>query len=194
MLCEPRLADAVTLLLYFLPATPLLFMGQEWRSKTPFLYFTDHAGELGQAVTQGRYDEFGHFAAYQHGGAPVPDPQALETFERSKLNWTLSPDQQQTLELHRRALALRRSDRVLGSRGEVRSGVLGTVLWAKLRHPQGERLFLLNVGEGEVSVAGIPGVSPPHYQSLLATGDVRMTSRAFELAAKSAAILARVEH
>jgi len=192
MLCEKRLADAVTLLLYFLPATPLVFMGQEWRSDTPFLYFTDHAGELGRAVTQGRYDEFGHFAAYQHGGPPVPDPQAPETFERSKLRWDLSAEQRNTLTLHRRALQLRRTDEVLGLHAEVRAGVTGTVLWVRLVGAAGERLLLLNIGERS-RVSGIPGVSPARYSPLLSTTEARVSAHAFELEPKSAVILARID-
>ena len=43
-----------TLLLLFLPMTPLLFMGQEWGATTPFPFFSDHAGALGEAVSRGR--------------------------------------------------------------------------------------------------------------------------------------------
>src|SRR5207237_3901357 len=39
--------------------TPLLFMGEEWGAKTPFLYFTDHGDAgLAQAVTEGRRADF----------------------------------------------------------------------------------------------------------------------------------------
>jgi len=67
------------------PFIPMLFMGEEWAASTPFLYFTDHTDqELGQAITQGRRKDFAYF-----GWEPdeVPDPQSLETFERSMLNW-----------------------------------------------------------------------------------------------------------
>ena len=42
------MAGAALLLLG--PFTPLLFQGQEWGTGTPFLFFTDHEGELGAAV------------------------------------------------------------------------------------------------------------------------------------------------
>jgi maltooligosyltrehalose trehalohydrolase len=64
---------------------PMLFQGEEWGASTPFLYFTGHeeAG-LALAVSEGRKREFAAF-----GWAPdeIPDPQAIETFEHSKLNW-----------------------------------------------------------------------------------------------------------
>jgi maltooligosyltrehalose trehalohydrolase len=64
------------------PFIPMLFQGEEWGASTPFLYFTDHKDPaLGRAVTDGRRREF---AAHVED---VPDPQAAETFERSRLNW-----------------------------------------------------------------------------------------------------------
>jgi maltooligosyltrehalose trehalohydrolase len=62
----------------------MLFQGEEFASSSPFQYFTDHDEELGRAVTAGRRREFEKF-----GWSPeqVPDPQAPETFEASKLNW-----------------------------------------------------------------------------------------------------------
>ena len=73
-------------LLLLSPYTPLLFMGQEWNASTPFLYFTDHHEELGRLVTEGRRKEFASFARF--AGDAVPDPQALETFARSRLDWS----------------------------------------------------------------------------------------------------------
>jgi maltooligosyltrehalose trehalohydrolase len=68
------------------PFVPMLFQGEEFASSSPFQYFTDHEDpELGRAVTEGRQREFRKF-----GWSPeqIPDPQAPETFERSKLNWS----------------------------------------------------------------------------------------------------------
>src|SRR6266852_4051700 len=42
------------------PQIPLLFMGEEWASERPFLFFCDFAGELAQAVREGRQREFAH--------------------------------------------------------------------------------------------------------------------------------------
>jgi maltooligosyltrehalose trehalohydrolase len=67
------------------PFIPMLFQGEEWGASSPFLYFTDHEDpELGRLVTEGRRREFAAFSAHRED---VPDPQAPETFERSKLNW-----------------------------------------------------------------------------------------------------------
>jgi maltooligosyltrehalose trehalohydrolase len=65
------------------PNIPLLFMGEEYGETAPFLYFTSHTDPaLAQAVREGRRREFARFA----WGQEVPDPQELETFQRSLLN------------------------------------------------------------------------------------------------------------
>ena len=86
VLAEPqalRLAIALQLLA---PMIPLLFMGEECAAREPFLYFTDHQGELADAVREGRRKEFGEFGRFGEGAtlASLPDPNAVETFERSR--------------------------------------------------------------------------------------------------------------
>ena len=90
---------AASVLLLCAPATPLLFMGQEWAATTPFLYFTDHPEELGKLVTEGRRNEFRHFSAFSDAAARerIPDPQDQATFRASRLDWS---------ELDRRAARL----------------------------------------------------------------------------------------
>jgi maltooligosyltrehalose trehalohydrolase len=66
------------------PFTPLLFMGEEYGEDAPFQFFTDHVDKrIARATRDGRRKEFAAFAAF--AGEEVPDPQARETFERSKL-------------------------------------------------------------------------------------------------------------
>jgi maltooligosyltrehalose trehalohydrolase len=66
------------------PFVPMMFQGEEWAASTPFQYFTDHDPELGKLISEGRRREF---AAFGWNAADVPDPQAPETWERSKLRW-----------------------------------------------------------------------------------------------------------
>lgn len=99
---------AVSALLLLSPYTPLLWMGQEWAASTPFLYFTNHNPELGRQVTEGRRAEFASFTAFS--SEKVPDPQARETFLRSKLRWeerTRTPHAE-VLKLYRDLMGLRR--------------------------------------------------------------------------------------
>jgi len=107
---EPAAWRAATMLLLTAPMTPLLFMGQEWSASTPFLFFTDFEPELGRAVTGGRRREFKDFPGFD-AQLDVPDPQAAETFERSKLRWEERGDPQHAavVALHSTLLALRAS-------------------------------------------------------------------------------------
>jgi maltooligosyltrehalose trehalohydrolase len=85
----PGAFRASSALLLTSPYTPMLWMGQEWAASSPFQYFTDHPVELGRLVTEGRREEFKLFSAFQDPELRehIPDPQAEETFERSRLKW-----------------------------------------------------------------------------------------------------------
>lgn len=75
-----RVALAVVL---FSTCTPLLFMGEEHDEAAPFQFFTDHVDPaIAEATRAGRKREFEAFAAF---GREMPDPQSIETFERSRI-------------------------------------------------------------------------------------------------------------
>ena len=98
---------AVAALTLLSPFVPLLFQGEEWGASTPFLYFTDHQDpELGRLVAEGRSKEF---SAFRWQGA-VPNPQELNTFERSKLDWSelSQPGHAELLEWYRRLIRLKK--------------------------------------------------------------------------------------
>ena len=76
-----KLAAACVLLS---PGLPLLFMGEELAETAPFLYFIDHTDhELLEAVRKGRREEFKGFGWKEE----APDPAAVETFDRCKIQW-----------------------------------------------------------------------------------------------------------
>jgi maltooligosyltrehalose trehalohydrolase len=112
---DPAVYRAVSTLLLLAPEVPLLFMGQEWAASSPFLYFTDHHEELGREVTAGRRNEFRAFASFRdpEQRAAIPDPQALDTFMRSRLCWdeVEQPPHAGVHRLYERLLALRRDIR-----------------------------------------------------------------------------------
>ncbi|MGZ4816402.1 MAG: alpha-amylase family glycosyl hydrolase, partial [Terriglobales bacterium] len=92
-------------LLLLAPETPLLWMGQEYDEEHPFQFFTDYGDPvLQKAVSEGRRKEFKDFKSF---GSEFPDPQDRATFERSKLNWNHSAEQQQMLDWYRQLLRLR---------------------------------------------------------------------------------------
>src|SRR5262249_35915412 len=60
----PQALEAAIALQLLCPQIPLIFMGEESASATPFQFFTDHHGELADAVREGRRREFASFAAF----------------------------------------------------------------------------------------------------------------------------------
>jgi maltooligosyltrehalose trehalohydrolase len=107
---------ATAALVLLSPFTPMLFMGEEWGARTPWMYITDHPEpELAQAVREGRAKEFGgHGWAQMYGEDEatfhVPDPQDPATFTASRLDWTEPelPGHARMLAWYRTLTALRR--------------------------------------------------------------------------------------
>jgi maltooligosyltrehalose trehalohydrolase len=84
-LTSPGLLRAGAALVFVSPFVPMLFQGEEWSASAPFQYFVDHQDpQLAEAVRNGRRSEF---AAFGWSPEDVPDPQAEETYRRSKLDW-----------------------------------------------------------------------------------------------------------
>ena len=91
------------------PFIPLIFQGEEFAASTPFQYFADHDDpEMARAVSEGRRREF---AAFGWDPAVIPDPEKVETFERSKLKWDEAGEGRhaEMMEWYRRLIRLRRS-------------------------------------------------------------------------------------
>src|SRR5687768_8134266 len=104
-----RAAVAVYLLA---PSIPMLFMGEEFASKSPFQFFCDFGEELRKAVTQGRQREFARFARFNDATmeAAIPDPNAPQTFLNSKIDWNSLKEEMHVgwLDYYRKLLKLRR--------------------------------------------------------------------------------------
>lgn len=102
------------------PFVPLLFMGEEYGETAPFQYFVSHNDPaLIEAVRKGRKQEFARFGWQDE----IPDPQAEETFQRSRPNWSLR-DQDRHLVLHNfyaALLARRRSVPALSNLSKART-------------------------------------------------------------------------
>jgi len=141
LLSVERLEIAAALLLTS-PFVPLLFQGEEWGARTPFLYFTDHEDPaLARAVSEGRRNEF---RAFGWDPEAVPDPQDPETFRSSRLDWTELEREphQRLLRWYRALLGLRRA------RPELRGGRIEDV---HVTHDEAERWLV--VLRGAVGVA-----------------------------------------
>jgi maltooligosyltrehalose trehalohydrolase len=172
MLVDAPKLKAIAALVLLSPFVPLLFQGEEWGARTPFLYFTDHEdAELGRLVSEGRAREFQSF----RWGGEIPDPQDPSTFERSKLDWAeiREPWHAEMLDWYRALVALRksRSRHVAPGKAKVRfdvkaqwlrfeyAGVLAmfnfTGVPRRIALPKGEWNLVLD------SQAREPGVAPP---------------------------------
>ncbi len=132
-LTSPHLMEALTAVLLLSPSIPLLFMGEEWGETHPFCFFTDFHGELARQVREGRRNEFGRWEAFRDpkNRERIPDPNALSTFEASKLDWseTAQSPHRERLALTTRLLAIRAREivpRLAGVEGQA-----GTVLAAE---------------------------------------------------------------
>jgi len=93
-------------LLLLSPQIPMVFMGEEWGSRAPFLFFTDHEPGLAQLVREGRRREFAAFADMAHG-REIPDPNSPSSFMDSDPARD-APRRAQWLSLYRHLLSLRK--------------------------------------------------------------------------------------
>ena len=84
VLSNERVLRALSAIQLLAPAPPLLFMGEEWGCRQPFLFFCDFEGELGEAVRNGRREEFKRFLSFNKN---IPDPLAEGTFRLCVLDW-----------------------------------------------------------------------------------------------------------
>ncbi len=149
-----RYAVASTLLL-FLPQPALIFMGQEFAATTPFLFFSDLGDDLGEAVTEGRRNEFAGFRAFSDPAMKrsIPDPQAEETFKASKVDLLERIMNSGMYTLYRELLALRRDDLCLGGldRGDLHAEPRGSHMLTVSRvSGDDHRLLVANFGAAAV--------------------------------------------
>lgn len=155
VLASPAALRAATVLLLLAPAPPLIFMGQEWNTKTPFPFFCDFGPELAQAVTEGRRQEFARFPQFadMRSRERIPDPNAKTTFESAMLEWSAADDEegQAWIALHRELLAIRKREIVPRLRGAVGTDadyeILGDcALFATWRLHDANLVLLANFG------------------------------------------------
>jgi maltooligosyltrehalose trehalohydrolase len=167
-LTSPGRYRAMTALLLLGPGTPMLFQGQEFAASSPFLYFADHAGALGDAVRSGRAKFLAQFPslATPEGQGSLNDPGDPSTFKRSKLDLAERDRHAPAYALHRDLIALRRGDPALDPKADRRcdGAVLGPEALA-LRYFGGngdDRLLLVNLGR-ELALAPMPEplLAPP---------------------------------
>jgi 1,4-alpha-glucan branching enzyme len=160
-LANPQAVRAAAAILLLAPSPPMLFMGDEFGAETPFLFFCDFENVLAAAVTSGRRNEFAHFAKFSDPAERerIPDPNAIATFETSKLDWKTidEPCHREWLTFHRRLLNLRREHIVSRLSRLCRPKADYKIyeehgLMARWSFPDGSKLTLLaNLGQNPLS-------------------------------------------
>jgi maltooligosyltrehalose trehalohydrolase len=159
---------AMTALMLLGPGTPMLFQGQEFAASSPFLYFADHKGELGESVCNGRREFLQQFPsiATPEMQARLDDPCAEETFQASKLDLSEREAHKEVYLMHRELMRLRREDKVFSA--QQSRGVDGSVLADEafvLRFfaaDGDDRLLVVNLGlDLNLNPAPEPLLAPP---------------------------------
>ncbi|MCQ4259871.1 malto-oligosyltrehalose trehalohydrolase [Stutzerimonas stutzeri] len=189
-LTDPDALKAATTVLLLSPMIPLLFMGEEWGAREPFLFFTSHHGELADAVREGRRGEFAEFSEFadEQTRERIPDPNAVETYEASKPDFSKmdEPEHREWQELYRHLLKIRHSEVVPRLEGSSFLGAqaLGeAAALARWRLGDGSELRLeLNLSSVDVPVDPIPAGA----RLLHASRGAEAESQAGTLAARSA--------
>jgi 1,4-alpha-glucan branching enzyme len=156
-LADPAALEAAIALQFLCPQIPLLFMGEELASQAPFLFFTDHNEELAKAVREGRRREFAGSPQFSDPKllARIPDPNALDTFERSKpvADPVRAGDRER---LYQRLLALRRTHivpRLPGTRAIDAEPIGAAAVIARWRVGDGAMLLVAsNLGTAAVDI------------------------------------------
>jgi maltooligosyltrehalose trehalohydrolase len=134
------------------PFTPLVFMGEEYGEKNPFMYFTSHSDKtLIKNVRQGRKKEFNDFQEQQD----PPDPQAEETFKKSVLTpqgkW--NPTQQILFEWYKTLIRFRKTQPFWDENPRAyfeAESLSEKILRVSVRHKQEVYLMLMNFGEEKI--------------------------------------------
>ncbi|WP_338490958.1 malto-oligosyltrehalose trehalohydrolase [Pseudomonas trivialis] len=179
-LCSPQALNAATALLLLSPMIPLMFMGDEVNASEPFLFFTDHHGDLAEAVREGRRNEFADFAAFHdpERRERIPDPNALSTFIQSTPSFA---DNEQA-ELYRYLLRLRQRHIVPHLPGAVALGaqvLADAAVSARWRLGDGSTLQIdLNLGTTTLECAASGPVifqTPASQDAQLPPCSVRVT-------------------
>jgi len=150
---SPGRYRAMTACMMLMPGTPMLFQGQEFGATTPFLYFADHKPELAAAVRKGRAEFVQQFPsiATAEMTARLPPPDAEDTFQACRLDWTECERHHSWRRLYTDLIALRHREPAFApaAQADVDGAVLGPdafVVRFFSDVPAGDRLLIVNLG------------------------------------------------
>ena len=174
-LVSPGRVRIVAALVLTSPYVPMLFMGEEWAASSPFQFFAEYGdGHLKKAVRAGRRREFRDF-----GWKPedIPDPNAADTFERSRLRWDErgAGDHAAVLAWYRELIRLRHTHPELtdGRRDRAEVRFDEDAGWLTLR--RGRVTVAVNLGPAPVELARPEGALSQAYPEGVRLSDVGLS-------------------
>ncbi len=176
-IADPRAIRAAAAIILLAPSPPMLFMGEEFGTESPFLFFCDFEKGLAEAVAAGRRNEFARFARFNDPAARsgIPDPNTAGTFEASRLNWDdlAQPHHRKWLHFYRQLLRLRCQHLVprISNACSIKAhyGVHeNRGLSAHWEFPDGSKLTLL----ANLGTASLSGLTAPACQPIFASEEV----------------------
>lgn len=167
-LTSPGKFRALSALMLLGPGTPMIFQGQEFAASSPFLYFADHTGELGQKVRSGRAMFLSQFRSLRTAEAQseLANPCDEQTYDRSKLDLSERQKHAATYRLYCDLISLRRTDAVFATlhTGTMDGAVLADEAFViRYFSDSGQdRLLIVNLGIGlHFNPAPEPLLAPP---------------------------------
>jgi maltooligosyltrehalose trehalohydrolase len=159
VLADPAALRAAYAMVLLCPQIPLLFMGEEFGSSQPFLFFTSYPDEaLAGAVREGRRGEFAGARGFADPAVrdTIPDPNDPDTFEKSRPALDATEDSAAAVARFHLLLALRREHivpRLEGTRSLGADAVGPSAVIARWHMGDGAVLTIaVNLGPTEVSI------------------------------------------
>lgn len=126
------------------PFVPMIFMGEEFKSDSPFYFFIDTTDEeFASLVRKGRKEEFEYFER----STVIPDPSKEEAFSISKLKWQQVEENPESLEFYRNVLGIRKKYRIGAAVSTTVSTLGDVVLLSYLLVDGGNLTCIYNFGE-----------------------------------------------
>lgn len=176
-LADTRALKAALEVLLLAPSIPMIYMGEEWETEKPFLFFCDFSDELAPLVTEGRRKEFAQFPEFSDPETRerIPDPAAVKTFQDSCLDWDelKQPKHRQWFAFYQQLLAVRKEQiiprlpELVPEAGAHTFEIYGhTAIHVQWKFRNGESLALIaNLGPEPVSIHAKPDVIATIYAS-----------------------------
>lgn len=144
------------------PYIPMLFMGEEYAERNPFLYFVSHEDtKLNDLVRKGRKAEF---KSFHKDNKDAPDPASETTFERSMLSWRIgTTNEKKTMfSFYKRLIELRKNHPAMKKKDKehMRVSEVGAAIVLERWLHEDYLIALINPSDASGSVkvpAGIKG-------------------------------------